>query len=132
ARSAEAQKLSQAINRARKQLRQAGIEARKQERLRKKSVAQLTELGLPIPLELEDQITDPEAESESQYESARYQVPNHSSIALQRVGPGDAYDGGTRLAVNDEWNGNHGLAAHNTVRLLQATELSHLITSRKF
>ncbi|KFY32618.1 hypothetical protein V493_00029 [Pseudogymnoascus sp. VKM F-4281 (FW-2241)] len=66
----EARKLSQAVNRARKQLRRAGIEARKQERLRKKSVAQLTELGLPIPKELEDPITDPEAESESQYESA--------------------------------------------------------------
>ncbi|KFY86473.1 hypothetical protein V500_07602 [Pseudogymnoascus sp. VKM F-4518 (FW-2643)] len=66
----EARKLSQATNQARKQLRRAGIEARKQERLRKKSVAQLTKLGLPIPPELEDPITDPEADSESEYESA--------------------------------------------------------------
>ncbi|OBT43514.1 hypothetical protein VE00_06804 [Pseudogymnoascus sp. WSF 3629] len=66
----EARKLNQARNRARKQLLRAGIEARKQERLRKKSLAQLTKLGLPIPPELEDPITDPEAESESQYGSA--------------------------------------------------------------
>ncbi|ELR06362.1 hypothetical protein GMDG_07951 [Pseudogymnoascus destructans 20631-21] len=68
--AAEARKLSQAQTRAQKQLRRAGIEARKRERLRKKSIAQLTKSGLPIPPELEDPITDPEAKSESQYESA--------------------------------------------------------------
>ncbi|KAL5345655.1 hypothetical protein ACLOAV_009409 [Pseudogymnoascus australis] len=68
--AAKARKESQALNQARKQLHRAGIEARKQERLRKKSVAQLTKMGLPIPPELEDPITNPEAESESQYESA--------------------------------------------------------------
>ncbi|ELR05262.1 hypothetical protein GMDG_01700 [Pseudogymnoascus destructans 20631-21] len=51
-------------------LKRAGIEAQKQERLRKKSVAQLTQSGLPIPPELEDPITDPEADSRSEYESA--------------------------------------------------------------
>ncbi|ELR04420.1 hypothetical protein GMDG_01496 [Pseudogymnoascus destructans 20631-21] len=66
----EARKLSQAQTRAQKQLRRAGIEARKWERLRKKSIAQLTKSGLTIPPELEDPITDPEAESGSQYESA--------------------------------------------------------------
>ena len=66
----EAQKLSQAVNRAQKQLCWVGIKARKQERLQKKSVAQLTKLGLPIPPELEDPITDLEVESKSQYESA--------------------------------------------------------------
>ncbi|KFY10913.1 hypothetical protein V491_07413, partial [Pseudogymnoascus sp. VKM F-3775] len=61
----EARKLHQAQNRARKQLHWAGIEAWKQERLWKKSLAQLTELGLLIPPELEDPITDPEAEPQS-------------------------------------------------------------------
>ncbi|KFY98144.1 hypothetical protein V498_01638 [Pseudogymnoascus sp. VKM F-4517 (FW-2822)] len=68
--AAKARKESQALNQARKQLHRAGIEARKAERLRKKSVAQLTKLGLPIPPELEDPITDPEASSGSEYESA--------------------------------------------------------------
>ncbi|ELR05554.1 hypothetical protein GMDG_07474 [Pseudogymnoascus destructans 20631-21] len=66
----EARKLSQAQTRVQKQLRRAGIEARKRERLWKKSIAQLTKSGLPIPPELEDPITDPEAKSGSQYESA--------------------------------------------------------------
>ncbi|KFY68125.1 hypothetical protein V496_01285 [Pseudogymnoascus sp. VKM F-4515 (FW-2607)] len=68
--AAEARKLSQAHKQAQKQLHRAGIEARKAERLRKKSVAQLTKSGLPIPPELEDPITDPEADSGSEYESA--------------------------------------------------------------
>ncbi|KFZ18658.1 hypothetical protein V502_04007 [Pseudogymnoascus sp. VKM F-4520 (FW-2644)] len=52
----------QASNRARKQLRRAGIEARKEERLRKKMLAAFQKEGLPIP--------DPEAlESESECES---------------------------------------------------------------
>ncbi|ELR10505.1 hypothetical protein GMDG_04783 [Pseudogymnoascus destructans 20631-21] len=59
----EARIAHQAINRARKQLRRAGIEARKQERLRKKRVAFYTNASLPIPLEWED----PEA-SESEGE----------------------------------------------------------------
>ncbi|OBT81074.1 hypothetical protein VE02_10393, partial [Pseudogymnoascus sp. 03VT05] len=63
-------KLSQAQNRTRNQLKRAGIDARKQEKARKKSLAQLTKLGLPIPLELADLITDPEADSGGQYESA--------------------------------------------------------------
>ncbi|KFY31867.1 hypothetical protein V493_00728, partial [Pseudogymnoascus sp. VKM F-4281 (FW-2241)] len=67
--AAEARQLSQATNQARKQLRRAGIEARKQGRLRK-SVAQLTQSGFPIPPELQDPITDPEADSGSEYESA--------------------------------------------------------------
>ncbi|OBT47116.1 hypothetical protein VE00_03057 [Pseudogymnoascus sp. WSF 3629] len=68
--TAEARKLSQAAKRAQKQLCRAGIEARKQERLRKKSVAHLTQSGFPIPPELQDPITDPEADSGSEYESA--------------------------------------------------------------
>ncbi|OBT81524.1 hypothetical protein VE02_10005 [Pseudogymnoascus sp. 03VT05] len=68
--AAEARKLSQAAKQAQKRLKRAGIEARKQERLRKKSVAQLTQAGYPIPPELADPITDPEAGSKSQYESA--------------------------------------------------------------
>ncbi|OBT75115.1 hypothetical protein VF21_05492 [Pseudogymnoascus sp. 05NY08] len=67
----EARKLKQAENRARKQLDRARIEAQKLERARKKSLAQLKKLGLPIPPELEeDPITDPEYDSEGQYESA--------------------------------------------------------------
>ena len=68
--AAEARRQSQAINRARKQLKRAGIEAWRQERLRKKSVAELTQSGLPIPPHLQDPITDPEADSGSEYESA--------------------------------------------------------------
>ncbi|OAF54724.1 hypothetical protein VC83_08977 [Pseudogymnoascus destructans] len=69
----EARIARQAINRARKQLRRAGIEARKQERLRKKRVAFYTNASLPIPLEWEDPIPDPEAsesEGEEEYEIA--------------------------------------------------------------
>lgn len=65
----EARKARQAINQARKQLRRAGIEARKEERLGKKAVAQLRKEGLPIPSELTEPIPDPEAvkcESESE------------------------------------------------------------------
>ncbi|OBT60660.1 hypothetical protein VE03_09922 [Pseudogymnoascus sp. 23342-1-I1] len=68
--AAEARKKSQVQKKAQKQLHRAGIEARKQGRLRKKSVAQHTKMGLPIPPELEDPITDPEADSGSEYESA--------------------------------------------------------------
>lgn len=72
----EARKERQARNQARKQLHRAGIEARKQERLRKKRVAFYTNARLSIPPELEDPIPDPEAlesegEYESEYESAR-------------------------------------------------------------
>ena len=63
----EAQIARQATNQARKQLRRAGIEARKEERLRKKRVAFYQNSSLPIPPELEDPIPDPEApESESE------------------------------------------------------------------
>jgi hypothetical protein len=68
----EARKQRQARNRARKQLHRAGIEARKEERLRKKAVAQFRKEGLLIPPEFEEPIRDPEApeiESESEYES---------------------------------------------------------------
>ncbi|KFY57140.1 hypothetical protein V496_06530 [Pseudogymnoascus sp. VKM F-4515 (FW-2607)] len=68
--TAKARKESQAYKQAQKQLHRAGFEARKQERLRKKSVAYDTKLGLPIPSELEDPITDPEADSGSEYKSA--------------------------------------------------------------
>ncbi|ELR07276.1 hypothetical protein GMDG_08347, partial [Pseudogymnoascus destructans 20631-21] len=51
----------QAAYRAQKQLRRAGIEARKEERLRKKGVAALRKAGLPIPPEFEDLIPDQEA-----------------------------------------------------------------------
>ena len=62
----EARIARQATNQARKQLHRAGIEARKQERLRKKRVKALQKAGNPIPLEDQDPIPDPEAESESE------------------------------------------------------------------
>ena len=68
----EARKQHQARNRARRQLHWAGIEARKEERLRKKAVAQFRKEGLPIPPEFEEPNQDPEApqsESECEYES---------------------------------------------------------------
>ena len=68
----EARKQRQARNRAWKQLHRAGIEARREERLRKKAVAQFRKEGLSIPPEFEDPIRDPEApesEGKSEYES---------------------------------------------------------------
>ncbi|KFY89731.1 hypothetical protein V498_06310 [Pseudogymnoascus sp. VKM F-4517 (FW-2822)] len=68
----EARRARQAANQAWKQLRRAGIEARKEERLRKKAVAQFRKEGLLIPPELEVPIRDPEApetDSESGSES---------------------------------------------------------------
>ncbi|OAF57425.1 hypothetical protein VC83_04673 [Pseudogymnoascus destructans] len=66
----EARVARQALNQARKQLHRAGIEARKEERARKKMIAQLYEEGLPIPPEFEEPIPDPEApQIESEYES---------------------------------------------------------------
>ncbi|OBT38980.1 hypothetical protein VE00_10732 [Pseudogymnoascus sp. WSF 3629] len=61
----EARIARQATNQARKQLKRAGIEARKQERLRKKRVKAYEKAGNPIPPEDQDPIPDPEAESES-------------------------------------------------------------------
>ncbi|KFY91522.1 hypothetical protein V500_04627, partial [Pseudogymnoascus sp. VKM F-4518 (FW-2643)] len=62
----EAQIARQAANQARKQLYRAGVEARKQERLRKKRVKAYEKAGKPVPLEDQDPIPDPEAESESE------------------------------------------------------------------
>jgi hypothetical protein len=57
----------QASNQAQKQLRIAGVEARKQERLRKKRVVALRKAGHPIPRKDQEPIPDPEAqESESE------------------------------------------------------------------
>ncbi|KFX93727.1 hypothetical protein V490_04718 [Pseudogymnoascus sp. VKM F-3557] len=50
------------------QLRGLGVEARKQERLRKKRVRALTKAGNPIPPEDQDPIPDPEAGSEASSE----------------------------------------------------------------
>ncbi|ELR09794.1 hypothetical protein GMDG_08705 [Pseudogymnoascus destructans 20631-21] len=66
----EAREARQARNQAQKQLNQAGIKARKEERFQKKSLATLQGLGLPIPPELEVPIPDPETlESEGEYEN---------------------------------------------------------------
>ena len=66
-RAKEARVARQASNQAQKQLRTAGVKARKQERLRKKRVVALRKAGHPIPLEDQDPILDPEAqESESE------------------------------------------------------------------
>ncbi|OBT38708.1 hypothetical protein VE00_10951 [Pseudogymnoascus sp. WSF 3629] len=62
----EAQIARQAANQARKQLYRVGVEARKQERLRKKRVKAYEKAGKPVPLEDQDPIPDPEAESESE------------------------------------------------------------------
>ena len=64
--SKEARIARQATNQARKQLYRAGVEARKQERLRKKRVKACQKAGNPIPIEDQDPIPDPEAESESE------------------------------------------------------------------
>ena len=64
----EARKQRQARNRAKKQLHQARVEARREERLRKKAVAQFQKEGLLIPPEFEEPIRDPEA-TESECES---------------------------------------------------------------
>ncbi|OBT40055.1 hypothetical protein VE00_09317 [Pseudogymnoascus sp. WSF 3629] len=57
----EAQIARQAANQAQKQLRRTGIKARKEERLRKRAVAQFHKAGLAIPPEFEEPILDPEA-----------------------------------------------------------------------
>ena len=51
----------QAANQARRQLHGLGVEARKQERLRKKRVTALLRAGNPIPPEDQDSVLDPEA-----------------------------------------------------------------------
>lgn len=65
----EARVARQATNQAHKQLRRAGIEARKEERLRKKRVKAYQKARNPIPPEDQDPIPDPEAEAESESES---------------------------------------------------------------
>jgi hypothetical protein len=70
AQAKEARVARQANNQAQKQLRKAGVEARKQERLRKKRVVALRKAGHPIPRKDRDPIPDPEAqESGSEGES---------------------------------------------------------------
>ncbi|KFZ19975.1 hypothetical protein V501_00373, partial [Pseudogymnoascus sp. VKM F-4519 (FW-2642)] len=70
----EARKLRQAENQARNQLKKAATEARKLSQAQKRAQNQLKKAGikarLPIPIELEDPITGPEANTESEYESA--------------------------------------------------------------
>ena len=61
ARVKEARIARQATNQARSQLRGVAIEARKQERLRKKRVRAAIQAGNPIPPEDQDPIPDPEA-----------------------------------------------------------------------
>ncbi|KFY05182.1 hypothetical protein O988_00202 [Pseudogymnoascus sp. VKM F-3808] len=58
----EAQVAWQATNQVRRQLRRLGVEARKQERLRKKRVRALTRAGNPIPPEDYDPIPGPKTE----------------------------------------------------------------------
>ncbi|KAL5346556.1 hypothetical protein ACLOAV_008263 [Pseudogymnoascus australis] len=62
-RAKEARIAREAANRAKKQLRRLGVEARKQERLRKKRVKALLRAGNPVPPEDLDPIPDPEAGS---------------------------------------------------------------------
>ena len=64
AQAKEARVAQQATNQARRQLRGVGVEARRQERLRKKRVKAHIRAGNPIPPEDEDPIPDPEAGSE--------------------------------------------------------------------
>jgi hypothetical protein len=92
----EARKERQARNQARKQLLRAGIEARKQERLRKKRVAFYTNARLSIPPELEDPIADPEAlESEGEYESEYESARSARSARSERS---DGNDGNSEMA----------------------------------
>ncbi|KFY39720.1 hypothetical protein V495_05785 [Pseudogymnoascus sp. VKM F-4514 (FW-929)] len=69
AQAKEARVAQQAANQVRRQLRGLGVEARKQERLRKKKVRALTRAGNPIPPEDQDPIPDPEAGSEASSEA---------------------------------------------------------------
>ncbi|OBT45882.1 hypothetical protein VE00_04230 [Pseudogymnoascus sp. WSF 3629] len=63
AQAKEARIAKQAANQARRQLAGLGVEARKQERLRKKRVKAHIRAGNPIPPEDQDPILDPEAGS---------------------------------------------------------------------
>lgn len=62
-RAKEARVARQAANKARRQLHGAGVEARKQERLRKKRAKAFLRAGNLIPAD-QDPILDPEADSE--------------------------------------------------------------------
>ncbi|OBT81696.1 hypothetical protein VE02_09771 [Pseudogymnoascus sp. 03VT05] len=70
AQAKEAQVARQATNQVCRQLRGLGVEARKQERLRKKRVRALTQAGNPIPPEDQDPIPDPEAGLEAGSEAS--------------------------------------------------------------
>ena len=66
----EARVARTAASRIKKELHRAGVEARKQERLRKKRVLAFQKAGHPIPPEHQESITDPEVEAqESEYGS---------------------------------------------------------------
>ncbi|KFY83598.1 hypothetical protein V498_07945, partial [Pseudogymnoascus sp. VKM F-4517 (FW-2822)] len=69
ARAKEARIAREAASRAKKQLRRLGVDARKQERLRKKRVKALLRAGNPVPPEDLDPIPDPEAGSKPEPEA---------------------------------------------------------------
>jgi hypothetical protein len=62
----EARVASRAASQAQKKLHQAGVKARKQERLCKKRVVALWKAGWPIPPTDQDPIPDPKAEAKAQ------------------------------------------------------------------
>jgi hypothetical protein len=67
--SKEARAARSAASQIKKQLHRAGVEARKQERLRKKRVIALQKASQPIPSEDQNPILDPEAEAQDKDES---------------------------------------------------------------
>ena len=83
AQAKEARVARAAANQARKQLHGAGVEARKQERLRKKRVKAHLRAGNPIPPEDQDPIPDPEAGSEPGFE-LELEPGNQLAQQLQR------------------------------------------------
>jgi hypothetical protein len=64
--SKEARAARTAASQIKKQLHRAGVEARKQERLRKKRVTALQKAGQPIPSKDRNPIPDPEAEAQDE------------------------------------------------------------------
>ena len=64
--SKEARAARTAASQIKKQLHRAGVEARKQERLRKKRVTAFQKAGQPVPSKDQNPIPDPEAKAQDE------------------------------------------------------------------
>jgi hypothetical protein len=91
----EARAASKATSQAQKKLHQAGVKARKEERLRKKKVATLQKARQPIPLEDRHPILDPEAEAEAEARALEYEEEGSRSRSGSRSWSGSGSGSGS-------------------------------------